>query len=103
MTQLSLVVLSSILASLTVFVLCARPQRSVNRWFAVYTRVVTVWTLAGVHREYRAEEWGRLQLRVDKPYTRSLSGITSLTSSLPSSGFLTLTFAAGVLFAPLCQ
>jgi hypothetical protein len=101
MIQLPLVVLSSILASLTVFVLCARPQRRVNRWFGVYTRVVTVWTLAGVHREYQAEEWGRLQLRVDKPYTRSLSGITSLASLLPSSGLLTLTFTAGVLFAAL--
>jgi hypothetical protein len=104
MIQLPLVVLSSILASLTVVVLCARPQRSVNHWFAVYTRVVTVWTFAGAHRahrEYPAEEGGQLQLRVDKSYNRSLSGITSLASLLPSSGLLTLTFAAGVLFAAL--
>lgn len=106
MISLSLVVLASILAGLAIFVYRARPQSTINRWFAAYTSVVTAWTLAiaGAYSGYHTEQWGRLMFASASLIPTAFLAFSRqfpTLSRFPSTTGLMVTFAAGVLFAAL--
>jgi signal transduction histidine kinase len=58
----SLFALSALLATLALFVLRARPDNSVNRWFAVFSISVAGWVLGngGLQSGTHLDAWGRL-------------------------------------------
>lgn len=61
MTQVSLFTLSAILLGLATFVWRARPDSSVNRWFAAFTVFVAFWVtgVAGLQSGTHLNAWGR--------------------------------------------
>src|SRR5438552_12538324 len=62
MHQTSLSLLAIIVALLGLFVWRARPEKSVNRWFSIFTLAVAVWSLsvAGLYTGYHPWIWSRL-------------------------------------------
>src|SRR5262245_17746400 len=106
MISLSLVILASILAALAVFIYRARPDNAVNYWFAVYTSVVTAWTLAiaGAYSGYHTEQWGRLMFAsasLIPPAFLAFSRQFPTPSRFPSTLGLAVAFSVGLLFAVL--
>ena len=62
MISLSLFFLAAVVISLAMFVLRARPESTVNRWFAAFTMAVGGWMIGigGLYSGAYLETWARL-------------------------------------------
>src|SRR2546425_974617 len=106
MIQALLSITAATLAALGLFVWRARPASPINRWFAIYTAVVTAWTISivGVHTGSHADAWRRLELATASfvpAVFLAFSRYYPTTSHFPSTTILRLTFAIAFTFAAL--
>ena len=106
MIQALLSITAATLAALGLFVWRARPASPINRWFAIYTAVVTAWTISivGVHTGSHADAWGRLAFATASfvpAVFLAFSRYYPTTSHFPSTTILRLTFAIAFTFAAL--
>jgi signal transduction histidine kinase len=103
---LSLIVLAGLLTLLALYVWRARPDSSVNRWFALFTLAIDCWVLgiAGVEAAFHTELFGRLTFAgagFIPPTFLAFSRVFPTTSTWPSRRLVTLALALAVVFAGL--
>jgi signal transduction histidine kinase len=103
---LSLLVLAALLSALALYVWRARPDNSINCWFALFTLALDCWVLgiAGVEGGLHTELFGRLTFASAgfmPPTFLAFSRVFPTASSWPSRGFVAVAIAIAAVFAAL--
>jgi signal transduction histidine kinase len=103
---LSLIVLAGLLTLLALYVWRARPDSSVNRWFALFALAVDSWVvgIAGVETGLHTEFFGRLTFAgagFIPPAFLAFSRVFPTTSSWPSKRLVTFALILAAIFAGL--
>lgn len=104
MAQVSLFCLAAILAALALFVWRARPDNSVNRWFAAYSIFVASWVfgVGGLHSGAQLDIWARFTFGSATLIPASFLSFMRAyptPSSWPSQRFLRWTLLLGAAIA----
>ena len=106
MSQALLTSLATVLCGLAIFVWRARPESSINRWFAIYTITMAAWVFAsaGLHGGQHLELWGRFTFASASTMPAAFLAFTQsypTRSRWPPPWLLHLTLAIGIAFGLL--
>ena len=106
MTQVLLGCLAAVLTGLAILVWRARPESSINRFFAIHTVTMAGWVvgIAGLHGGQYLEVWGRFTFASASPMPAAFLAFTHaypVPSKWPPRWMLALFFAAGITFGVL--
>jgi signal transduction histidine kinase len=105
-TQALLGCLAAVLTGLAILVWRARPDSSINRFFAIYTVTMAGWVvgIAGLHGGQYLEVWGRFTFASASPMPAAFLAFTQAypaPSKWPPRWLLWLTFSFGIGFSVL--
>lgn len=103
MIQALLTSLATVLCGLAIFVWRAKPDSSINRYFAIYTITMTAWVLgfAGLHGGQHLEIWGRFTFASASTMPAAFLAFMKYypnPSGWPPTWLLRLAFGIGIAF-----